>query len=539
MRMGKLMVFWAFLLFLLPISSGIGFAVVKKRQINSFFRVQLSVIVLSLLYLSTAGEFTVRTPLVFLGEPLWLSFSKTPMVLFLVAVLTLWVLLFAVKRQEARLSRVDAVLLNFALAFGYAAFFSGQFLMRYISLEIVGLITALSTLGWAEDQISLDRFNVVFILLRLGDLGLLISILLLRVDSGTLNIEEMIKTAVELPVGRQVWIIAGVLVAVAIKLAVWPFWTWLRCAERRKQRLVYWISALLVPSLGMYLLYRFVPIIQSQVVYQRSLALVALMLLIIPWISHRANRAQVSRFLVISNMMGAMFFFGAASGSSGALVLYASGFIIFRLILILQDLGYIRISQYRVLFLLLLVLALPGFFLVWEASFLFALGWLLLTLVIAAGLKGMGLLSPDKGDAKEIQSGREDVPPKGSRTEIPINMLARWMDRKLGVDLINQRVNGLSDVLSQIAAWLYSNVEQAFDRQWIGVEQMTLGISRLTLGKIEQEGADRADSLIRDLVYRIGEHEKQIKENPFRWALLWIPVMLAVVLIIMLALQDG
>ncbi len=529
--MDNLTVLTASLLFFLPIACGIVF-IVKTHQVRSFFTVLLSIIVLSLLYLFIKGAFTLRTRLVFLGEPLWLNISQTPTVLFLVTALTLWLLMFAGQRQQEELSRFDTVLLAFSLAFGYAAFFSGQFLMRYISLEIVGLIAALSALDWAEDQFPFGRFRVVFIVLRLGDLSLLISILLLRVYSGTLNIDEMIKAAVELPVDRQVWILAGALVAVAIKLAVWPFWTWLGCTESTKQRPVYWIPAILVPSLGMYLLYRFVPIIQSQAAYQTSLAALAMGILIVSLISHRPNQAQPSRFLVISNMMGAMLFFGAASGSSNALFLYSSGFLFFRLILILQDRGHVRISQRGALFLLLVVHALPVFFLLQEATLLFSLGWALSTGVIIAGLKRLRLLSPGEAGVKR-QAGWEAAL-NGSRTEILMTKLARWVNQNLEIGLIDHNVKSFAGAIKQTAGWLYSHVEQTFDHYWEGVERLMMSISRLTLGQIEQAGVDRVDAWLRNLVHYLGEREKKASENPFRWDLLWIPFMLAVVLIILL-----
>jgi hypothetical protein len=517
----------------------VSFAVLKKQQISSLLRVLLSVISLCLLYLSAAGKFTVSTPVDFMGEPLWFSFSRTPSLLFLAAVLTLWVLLFAGKKDKIRLLRWDAVLLAFALSFGCAAFFSGQFLMRYISLEFVGLIAALSTIGWGEDLISLARFNIVFILLRLGDLSLLISILILWRDSGTLNIEDMIAAAVEFSPDRQIWIIAGVLAAAAIKLAVWPFWSWLRCAEEKKQHLSYWISAILVPSLGMYLLYRFVPIIKSQAVYQTSLAIGGLVLVSIPVFLHLADRARFSQYLIISSILGAMYLFGAAAGSTGVLVLYAWGMIIFRLILIFQNRGDIRIPRVGSLFLLLLVFALPGFLLFQEASTGFSAGWALSAAVIVVGLMGLDLISPDHAALQSPNKNNRMASRKESRAESPANISTRRMDWKPGGTALKQKGSGLPVTFSQAAAWLYSHVEQTFDQQWRGFENLLMRFSTFTLSTIEQSGSDKANSLIRSLVDRIGNQEKRIMENPFRWALIWIPLMLAVVLIIILSSQNG
>jgi hypothetical protein len=531
--MDNLSVLTASLLFFLPIAFGIVF-IGKSHQIRSFLLVLLSVIILCLLYLSTVGPFTIRTPLAFLGEPLWLSFSQTPTILFLITALTLWLLLFVRQQQrQEELSRFDAVLLAFSLAFGYVAFFSGQFLMRYVSLEIVGLIAALSALDWSEDPFLIGRFRVVFILLRLGDLGLLISILLLRASSGTLNIDEMIKAAVDLPVDQQVWILAGVLMAVAIKLAVWPFSMWLRCADGKKQRPAYWIAAILLPSLGMYLLYRFVPIVQARAVYQTSLLVLAVGVLIVALISRRDKRDQPSRGLMIGNISGAMLFFGAASGSSKALILYSSALIMFRLILILHDREYLRLSPRGAFLLLLIVHAPPLVFLIGEASPLFAVGWVLSTGVLVVALKRQGFLSVGEVDLKR-QAGWWDVPMNGSQSEMPMAKLARWVNQNLELGLINRCVTGLTDALRHTAAWLYTHLEQTLDHQWEGVERLMMGISRLTLGQIEQAGADRSDAFFRDLVDRVGEREKWSRQRPFRWDLLWIPLMLAVVLVFLL-----
>jgi len=42
--------------------------------------------------------------------------------------------------------------------------------------------------------------------------------------------------------------------------------------------------------------------------------------------------------------------------------------------------------------------------------------------------------------------------------------------------------------------------------------------------------------LFRGLADHIGEQEKLIRENPFRWDLLWIPVMVVIVLVVLLTM---
>lgn len=122
----------------------------------------------------------------------------------------------------------------------------------------------------------------------------------------------------------------------------------------------------------------------------------------------------------------------------------------------------------------------------------------------------------------------------GSQTEMPMTKLARWVNQNLEVGLINRCVTGLTAALRHTAAWLYTHLEQTLDHQWEGVERLMMAISRLTLGQIEQAGADRSDAFFRDLVDRVGEREKRSRQRPFRWDLVWIPLMLAVVLVFLL-----
>jgi hypothetical protein len=236
---------------------------------------------------------------------------------------------------------------------------------------------------------------------------------------------------------------------------------------------------------------------------------------------------------MIGNIIGAMLFLGAASGSPKALMLYSSGLIIFRLILVIQDREYIRLSQRGALLLLLVVHTPPLLFLIQEASLLFALGWVLATGLIVVARKRFGLLSADEVSVKR-QADWQGVPLNGSQTEMPMAKLARWMNQNLEIGLINRCVTGLAATLRQTAAWLYSHIERTLDQHWEFVERLMMSISKLTLGKVEQAGADSADALLRDLVHHVENREKRSREKPFRWDLLWIPLMLAVVLVFLL-----
>lgn len=151
-----------------------------------------------------------------------------------------------------------------ALASGNVSFLAGHFLLRYVALEMVGLLIAGAPLlpQHPRDHAATGRGTQaawVYLLLRLGDAGLLTAILMLWTFTGTLAIGPALEAGMAMGRGAQAWAAGGFLLAVAVKTGLWPFQAWVRSAERLDRLVETWLYATLMPNLGLYLLYRVGP----------------------------------------------------------------------------------------------------------------------------------------------------------------------------------------------------------------------------------------------------------------------------------------
>ncbi len=155
-----------------------------------------------------------------------------------------------------------------ALASGNVAFLSGHFLLRYGALEMVGLFIAAAPL--LQVRLRGERASAagvhaawVYLLLRLGDAGLLTAILMLWTHTGTLEITPALEAGAALSLGVQAWVAGGFLLAVAVKIGLWPFHAWIHSEGRLDRLTGTWLYATLMPNLGLYLLYRVAPLVRA------------------------------------------------------------------------------------------------------------------------------------------------------------------------------------------------------------------------------------------------------------------------------------
>ena len=168
----------ALTLFFLPLFSSVLFAVIKQQYIKWLIYFQLAVIFICTSSLFLVGIKEFNTVLIYLNEPIYFEFSTTPIILFLIIQVALWIYLIKSELGQGSL-RFHSIVLSIGLAFGFISFFSGQFMIRYIALEIVGLCVALSTITSLTSISEFKQFGFVFLILRTGDIGLWISILIL------------------------------------------------------------------------------------------------------------------------------------------------------------------------------------------------------------------------------------------------------------------------------------------------------------------------------------------------------------------------
>ena len=156
---------------------------------------------------------------------------------------------------------LSAALMMLGASGANVAFLADHFLARYVALEIVALCVALAPLVELGGGRGGPLARLIYLVLRLGDAGLLVAILILADVAGTLEIVPALGAGPELVGIRQGWVVGGFLLAVWVKLGAWPFHAWLRLGAPLSVESRAWLYATLLPNLGIYLLYRVTPLL--------------------------------------------------------------------------------------------------------------------------------------------------------------------------------------------------------------------------------------------------------------------------------------
>jgi NADH:ubiquinone oxidoreductase subunit 5 (subunit L)/multisubunit Na+/H+ antiporter MnhA subunit len=178
----------------------------------------------------------------------------------LYAALATTVGLFLVLLSAPAPSLAYAILL-LALAGANGALLANHFLFRYIALEIVALCIFLAPLAERSTPPVDPSTRGGYLLLRLGDAGLLAAILILWHAAGTLHIDPALEAGRAMGPAHLGWAAAGLVLAVWVKLGCWPFHIWCQTGRRLSLAAHAWLYATVMPNLGAYLLYRVTPLL--------------------------------------------------------------------------------------------------------------------------------------------------------------------------------------------------------------------------------------------------------------------------------------
>lgn len=144
----------------------------------------------------------------------------------------------------------------------WLALLSTNFLLRYIALELTATCLFVDLIRVYRDRKMVGSQAIsAFINLRIGDLGLLIAIFLLYFACGSFNIPESLRSAELLDKNKFLITLAGLLLAVWVKMGAWPLNWWVRITQTTNSVLHTWFSRTLFPTLGAYLLYKVTPAI--------------------------------------------------------------------------------------------------------------------------------------------------------------------------------------------------------------------------------------------------------------------------------------
>jgi len=201
-----------------------------------------------------------------------------------------------------------------ALAATNVAFLTGHFLARYVALEVVALCIALAPLIEMRNSTGVRLAWRGYLLLRLGDAGLLIAILILMDASGTLSIGPALEAGGALHATQLGLVVAGFILAVWVKLGIWPFHLWSQPGRRLALASQAWLYATVVPNLGAYLLYRVIPL----------LALAGPLQTAALWLGAGGAALAALMALTQADVRAALVYAGAAQGGL-ALFVAASG----------------------------------------------------------------------------------------------------------------------------------------------------------------------------------------------------------------------
>ncbi len=155
-------------------------------------------------------------------------------------------------------------LLLLILAAANTAFLSGHFLGRYVALEIAGVCIALVPLVTLTRDAGPRLAKFVYLVLRVGDTGFLVGMLILMNAAGTLDIGPALDSGASLSASHLTWVIVGFILAVWVKIGAWPFEGWQQIGEQFDPASHGWTYATVMPNLGLYLLYRITPLLGLQ-----------------------------------------------------------------------------------------------------------------------------------------------------------------------------------------------------------------------------------------------------------------------------------
>jgi len=524
--------FLFFILLFVPLLLGLIILLFKFRTSKKLLVIEIGFLLLVSAGLGWMGEWEIDTAVSFMGELVTFSISTTGVLLYWVSLVVLLILVLKFsENQRGAVTRFQSILLNFSISFGFMALMSGQFMIRYIALDMVGLLAALSVLNDYSKSRTFRNFIIIFQILRLGDLSLLASILLINHYAGTLDISQMISTAIEMPVGPRIWVFLGFIFATLIKLAIWPFGIWLRKVKDSVDEVVFWISGVLMPVLGFYLLYRIVPIIQSTALFKNITLILCGLILSLILFAHLFKLIKYDRFQDLSSILGCFLLAAAAFTGGNYLGYYLMGLILYRLVLLLQvKRGTQTWRGLSLIFPILLNGAFIWFNLADTPGF-FSLGWIFLTIFIV--LWDMRMLSRDELSMKMEESSKGVSVEEISMSGV-LGKAARWLNRTLEVDFLSRWFSQLSDFFSNLASWLHENVEQGFERVWTWIGKELLAVSEDTLYVLEVDAHEKTSELVEDALKSLVVYERNVLKKTLRWDLVLIPVFLGVILILLL-----
>jgi len=379
---------------------------------------------------------------------------------------------------------------------------------------------------------------------------------LLQSQAGTLNITEMINTAVTLPMNVQLWVLGGFFLAVLVKTAVWPFILWMRHAQHGSNDAAFWVSGILMPSLGYYLLYRIQPLIVSSAQFKIMIVLISGGLILLTILLDFLNHHSFDRFSLMGGLSSSFLFAAAAFGPKDYLKYLIAALLFYRFILYLQ--GKLSSSGLNKFLTLLPLIINAAYLIVGSDQLLlpFIFGWAAFSLLVVVwgflrdhhlrlgDVRSEGAKTPLEDKSTHwVEKGAVWIN-KNLEIEIFTNGIytlgqafkdsASWINEKIEIGIFTNGFYRLSDGLEGSAGWLSDKVEQGMERFWSWIGNILMKISEGTLIKFEVEPSQKSEVLLDNALNSLDKYEQSVLRKNLRLDLVWIPLFLLIIFLLFL-----
>ena len=229
-------------------------------------------------------------------------------------------------------------IVSFFVASMLALVVADNLLMLYFSWELVGLCSMLLIGYYNDRQSAAEAAKKAFVTTRIGDVGLLISIIILFWQTGTFNIHDILEMAEAGEIQRE-WLTAAAVLMFAGavgKSAQFPLHVWLPDAMEGPTPVSALIHAATMVVAGVYLVARMLPLFEVVHGMPELITALGLTTTILSALIGLAQR-DIKRVVAYStlNSLGLMFV-ALGSGAVGAAMLYLFVHAFFKALLFLS-----------------------------------------------------------------------------------------------------------------------------------------------------------------------------------------------------------
>jgi hypothetical protein len=389
--------------------------------------------------------------------------------------------------------------------------------------------------------------------LRLGDLNLLVSILLIFQGSGTLDITQMIAYAIEMPRADRLWVFIGFIIAIMIKTAVFPFGFWLKRARKASKEISFWVPGFLMPALGYYLLYRITPMIYAYPILQSAILVLGLLIIFSVLLIEIFRLLEYDRVKYLGSISGAVLFCFAGLIPHASLSYFLIGLIFYRLLIYLDETSLISIPKSLGL---LAPIAFNALFFWQNATHLtwtIGLSGLGLTLLWIIGDLTIQTRKNLKRDYRKIlpeffSRENHDILAAGAEwlnQKIEVGVLsfafrgyllvkiAHWLNRYIEIGLFTNGIRKFSAFFSKFAIFNREQIEDRLEKAWKWMGQKLNSISEGTFSVFEIGTAEKTELIMGDALNSLDRYERKVLKKRMRWDLVWIPMLLIMILILL------